>query len=65
MRKDVPTVKYLKDNYIFADVFNYYMYNGKQVLKPEMLNEKDPKEITLLQGKNRKTIFGYQKGKHS
>ena len=65
MRKDVPTVKYLKDNYIFADVFNYYMYNGEQVLKPEMLNENDPNEITLFQGKNRKTIFGYQKGKHS
>ena len=65
MRKDVPTVKYLKDNYIFADVFNYYMYNGEQALKPEMLNENDPNEITLFQGKNWKTIFGYQKGKHS
>ena len=56
MRKDVPTVKYLKDNNIFADVFNYYMYNGEQVIKPDMLHEKDPKEITLLQGKNGKQI---------
>lgn len=56
MKKDVPTVKYLKDNNIFADIFNYYMYGGEQVLKPEMLHEKDPKEITLLQGKNGKQI---------
>ena len=56
MRKDAPTVQYLKDNNIFADVFNYYMYNGEQVIKPDMLHEKDPKEITLLQGKNGKQI---------
>ena len=56
MKKDVPTVHYLKDNNIFADIFNYYMYGGEQVLKPEMLHEKDPKEITLLQGKNGKQI---------
>ncbi len=56
MKKDVPTVHYLKDNNIFADVFNYYMYNGEQVIKPDMLHEKDPKVITLLQGKNGKQI---------
>ena len=56
MKKDVPTVHYLKDNNIFADIFNYYMYGGEQVLKPEMLHEKDPKEITMLQGKNGKQI---------
>ena len=54
MRKDVPTVKYLKDNNVFADVFNYYMYGGEQVIKPDMLHEKDPNEITLLQGKDGK-----------
>ena len=52
MRKDVPTVKYLKDNSIFADVFNYYMYGGEQVIKPDMLHEKDPTELILPFGKD-------------
>ncbi len=54
MRKDVPTVKYLKDNSIFADVFNYYMYGGEQVIKPDMLHEKDPTELILPFGKDGK-----------
>ncbi len=54
MKKDVPTVQYLKDNNIFADLFNYFMYDGEQVIKPEMLNEKDPTEITSFQSKNGK-----------
>ena len=33
--KDAITKEYMQDNEIFADAFNYYLYNGEQVIKPE------------------------------
>lgn len=37
----------MSDNEKFADVFNYYLYNGKQVIKPENLHEESISEIAL------------------
>ena len=44
----------MADNHIFADAFNYFMFNGKQKLKPESLHEIDSTELTVpydLKGK--------------
>ena len=30
--KDTVTTKYMGQNEIFADVFNYFIYNGEQVI---------------------------------
>ena len=38
-KQDLLAKKYMSDNEKFADVFNYYLYNGKQVIKPENLHE--------------------------
>ena len=50
MKVDAITKAYVKDVNIFADIFNYYIYKGKQVIKPEELTERDPTEIALPYG---------------
>ena len=47
-RADTVTKSYLRRNDIFADVFNSYVYEGRQVLQPENLHEMDPTEILIL-----------------
>ena len=42
MKVDTITKAYIKDVNIFSDIFNYYIYKGKQVIKPEELTERDP-----------------------
>ncbi len=50
MKADTLTKDYLSDTSIFADVFNYYIYGGKQVISPETLTERDSKELALPYG---------------
>ena len=33
-KKDVLTKQYLAQNDVFADAFNYFLFKGKQVIKP-------------------------------
>ena len=40
-RKDTLTKEYMSQNDIFADVFNYLLYDGKPVIQPEHLVDKD------------------------
>jgi hypothetical protein len=48
--KDAKTKEYMSDNERFADVFNYYIYGGKQVIKAENLHELDTTMISLPYG---------------
>lgn len=48
---DAVTKEYLQDNEVFSDVFNYRLFNGKPVIRPENLSEMDPSEILVLFGK--------------
>ncbi len=50
MRADTVTKDYISDTTVFSDVFNYYIYGGQQVIKPEQLTEQDPGEIALPYG---------------
>lgn len=45
---DSVTVKYLKNNKVFADAFNFFIYNGEQRVKPECLHDLDTRELDLL-----------------
>ncbi|MCR5501456.1 MAG: hypothetical protein K6F53_00440 [Lachnospiraceae bacterium] len=47
-KKDLIAKQYLSQNDIFADAFNYYLYRGEQVIRPEDLEEKDPEESALI-----------------
>ncbi len=39
--KDTVTKEYMSDNRIFADAFNYLIYGGEQIIKPENLKPLD------------------------
>ena len=56
-KQDLLAKKYMSDNEKFADVFNYYLYNGKQVIKPENLHEESISEIALPYIDKKKNTF--------
>ena len=45
---DTLTKKYLSQNEVFADAFNYLIFDGKQVIDPSELTEQDPTEIAVI-----------------
>ena len=47
---DTLTKEYMKDPEVFADAFNYYIYDGEQVIHPEQLNELDTASLAVLFG---------------
>ncbi len=47
---DIATAKYLRRNEIFADMFNFFLYNGKEVIDPDSLQELDTREIEVPYG---------------
>lgn len=51
---DIEGKKYLSDNEIFADAFNYLVYDGKQVIKAAELREIDTTELSVPYGNNAK-----------
>ena len=48
--KDTVTTKYMRQNEIFADAFNFFVYGGEQVIHPESLKELDTREIDVPYG---------------
>ncbi len=44
---DTITKDYMKNNSVFADAFNYFIYGGRQVIRPENLQELDTTEIAV------------------
>lgn len=52
LKADTITKDYVKDASIFADIFNYYIYGGRQVILPEQLTERDSAKMALPYGDN-------------
>lgn len=50
LKIDTITKDYVKDAGIFADIFNYYIYGGRSVIRPEQLTERDSTKIALPYG---------------
>ena len=56
-KSNVVTKKYMQDNDRFADVCNFYLFGGKQVIKPEDLKERDITELALSEDlENKKAV---------
>ena len=55
-KKDTVTKAFMRENTVFADAFNYLIFNGKKVIQPEQLQELDTTELVQLiaKGKNNK-----------
>ena len=47
---DIATKQYMSHRDIIADAFNFYIYDGRQVIKPEELQKIDTAEIALPYG---------------
>lgn len=58
-KKDTLTKQYLAQANVFADAFNYFLFDGEQVIKPKDLKEQDPTEIAIIQKYGR--VFSNQK----
>jgi len=54
--KDAKGREFLYNNERFADLFNYYLFDGRQVIRPEDLEERDTTEVLSLYGRNKKEI---------
>ena len=52
--KNSVSKKYLQDKDRFADLFNFYLYDGQQVIQPEQLREMDTTAISLPYGQDGK-----------
>ncbi len=48
--KDTLTADYMRQNAIFADAFNYFVYGGRQMIDPDSLVELDTREIEVPYG---------------
>lgn len=51
---DTETKQYISRPDIFADAFNYLLYNGRQVIRPEALRAVDTTEISVPYGNSAK-----------
>ncbi len=49
---DTEGKQYLSNPVFFADAFNYLLYDGEQVIKPDALKELDATELTVPYGNN-------------
>lgn len=61
--KDTVTKKYMSNATVFADIFNFFLYDGKQVISSHSLKELDTAAIALLynlEGKKEKTVQKYR-----
>ena len=45
--RDSVTKEYMQDSAVFADAFNFLIYGGEQVIKPEQLRPLDTASVAL------------------
>ncbi len=55
--KDMITKKYMSDPLVFADVFNYFIHKGKQVIRPENLHPVDTTQVGYVSKKQNKSVL--------
>ena len=56
-KSDIIARQYLRDNAVFADVFNYLLYDGREVLQPSKLHTLDSAiPVTLSREKEKASI---------
>lgn len=49
-KPNIVTKRYMQDNARFADICNFYLFDGQQMIRPEDLAEKDVTELALPKG---------------
>lgn len=51
LKPDTVLKNYWSNNEQFADLFNAVLFDGKQIIKPDELEEMDTEESTILEHK--------------
>ena len=54
--KDTATKEYMQDKKTFADAFNFLLYGGRQVIKPDQLEPLDTTSIALPYGDDSEAV---------
>ena len=54
-RADTATTNFMRQNDVFADAFNFFLYQGCPVIEPGQLRELDPAELAMPYGADRKS----------
>lgn len=54
--KDTVTKDYMQDKDHFADAFNFLLYDGEQIIKPEELEQRDTTSIVLPYGEDNRSV---------
>ena len=58
---DVYTKNYIGQNHIFADIFNFFVWGGKQVIKADSLSDESVEEgAVVLAGEESETAQRYR-----
>lgn len=55
--KDVSAKEFMSDNERFADLMNFYLYQGEKVIRPEELMEQDTTEALTIFGISDKNMY--------
>ena len=55
-RPNIVTKDYMQDPQHFADAFNYYAFDGRQVVQAEKLSEADPTELAIIFSEGRRNL---------
>ena len=45
---DIVTKEYMRENTVFADAFNFLIYNGEARIQSQSLQERDATELAVL-----------------
>ena len=54
-RADTATINFMRQNDVFADAFNFFLYQGYPVIDPGQLRELDPAELAMPYGADKKS----------
>ena len=54
-RADTATTNFMRQNDVFADAFNFFLYQGYPVIDPGQLRELDPAELAMPYGADKKS----------
>ena len=54
-RADTATTNFMRQNNVFADAFNFFLYQGRPVIDPGKLRELDPAELAMPYGADKKS----------
>ena len=54
-RADTATINFMRQNDVFADAFNFFLYQGYPVIDPGRLRELNPAELAMPYGADKKS----------